>query len=219
MPSTMPDLAAIADLASEHPQLPEPTLRDLVYHAEPRLTARGETIPPNGFAPCIVRIGRRVLIDRDAFAVWIEQRRAAPISELNRASSWPTSQNRFRRAPRPLGQPTYPPVGTRQRLGKAAVWGTGPTLLGGVARHSPIHRSRRGAAGRGSHPVGRRKCPNPVYRAPLIPWKRRGRLRRTSASTTPSTTASHFERFLAARSSCGLICARNSAARTTGRWW
>jgi len=35
MPSTMPDLAAIADLASEHPQLPEPTLRDLVYHAEP----------------------------------------------------------------------------------------------------------------------------------------------------------------------------------------
>ena len=87
MPTTLPHLAAIAELASEQPQLPEPTLRDLVYHAERRLTANGETIPPNGFAPCIVRIGRRVLIDRDAFALWLEQRRAAPISELNRASS------------------------------------------------------------------------------------------------------------------------------------
>lgn len=60
---------------------------DLVYHAEPRLTARGETIPPNGFAPCIVRIGRRILIDRGAFALWIEQRRAAPIAELNRTAA------------------------------------------------------------------------------------------------------------------------------------
>jgi hypothetical protein len=81
---SIPDLVAISDLANEHPRFPELTLRDLVYHAEPRLTARGETIPPNGFAPCIVRIGRRVLIDRNAFALWIEQRRVAPLSELDR---------------------------------------------------------------------------------------------------------------------------------------
>ena len=86
MPATrIPDLAAISDLAREHPRFTELTLRDLVYHAEPRLTARGETIAPNGFAPCIVRIGRRVLIDRAAFAKWIEQRRAAPLEELRRA--------------------------------------------------------------------------------------------------------------------------------------
>jgi len=83
MSAPLPDLVAIPDLASESPQFPEPTLRDLVYHAEPRLTARGETIPPNGFAPCIVRIGRRVLIDRTALAAWIEQRRAAPLTELD----------------------------------------------------------------------------------------------------------------------------------------
>jgi len=56
-----PDLAAIADLAYENPQFPEPTLRDLVYHAEPRLAARGETIPPNGFAPCIASLERGAL--------------------------------------------------------------------------------------------------------------------------------------------------------------
>jgi len=82
--TSIPELAAIADLARENPRFPELTLRDLVYHAEPRLTARGETIPPNGFAPCIVRIGRRVLIDRAAFAKWIEQRRGAPLAELDR---------------------------------------------------------------------------------------------------------------------------------------
>jgi len=87
MSNTIPDLAAIADLASENPQFPEPTLRDLVYHAAPRLTARGETIPPNGFAPCIVRIGRRVLIDRRALALWLEQRRAAPLAELETAAA------------------------------------------------------------------------------------------------------------------------------------
>ena len=86
MQATLPKLAAIAELASENPHLPEPTLRDLVYHAEPRLSARGETIPPNGFAPCIVRIGRRVLIDRDALKMWIEQGRAAPLTELGRAT-------------------------------------------------------------------------------------------------------------------------------------
>lgn len=87
MAHTLPDLAAINDLARQYPQFPTPTLRDLVYHAEPRLTARGETIPPNGFAPCIVRIGRRVLIDRRAFGMWIEQRRAAPLAELEQAAA------------------------------------------------------------------------------------------------------------------------------------
>jgi len=78
--SRIPDLASVAELASEYRQFPVPTLRDLIYHSEPRLTARGETIPPNGFATCIVRVGRRVLIDRDQLACWLERGRAAPLA-------------------------------------------------------------------------------------------------------------------------------------------
>lgn len=85
--SRIPDLASVAELAREHPQFSVPTLRDLIYHAEPRLTARGEAIPANGFASCIVRVGRRVLIDRDALACWIERGRAAPLAELERAAA------------------------------------------------------------------------------------------------------------------------------------
>jgi hypothetical protein len=83
MATLFPDLAAVRELASEFRQFPAPTLRDLIYHAEPRTSARGEIIPPNGFGPCIVRLGRRVLIDRGAFAKWIDQRRVAPLSELD----------------------------------------------------------------------------------------------------------------------------------------
>jgi hypothetical protein len=85
--SRIPDLASVAELASEQPQFSVPTLRDLIYHSEARLTARGETIAPNGFASCIVRVGRRVLIDRDAFASWIERGRAAPLAEPARVAA------------------------------------------------------------------------------------------------------------------------------------
>lgn len=85
MQTSLPDLVTVADLAKENPRtLSEPTLRDLIYHAEPRVTARGETVPANGFAPCIVRIGRRILIDRNAFAQRLEKGRAAPLSDLQK---------------------------------------------------------------------------------------------------------------------------------------
>ena len=87
MSAPLPDLAAVSDLANENPKLSEPVLRDLIYHASPRITARGETIPANGFAPCIVRIGRRVLIDRNAFARWIEKGRVAPLDQLDRTAA------------------------------------------------------------------------------------------------------------------------------------
>lgn len=85
--SRIPDLASIAELATEHPQFPTASLRDLIYHSEPRLTARGASIQANGFASCIVRVGRRVLIDRDAFASWLEKGRAAPLADLERAAA------------------------------------------------------------------------------------------------------------------------------------
>ena len=87
MSASIPSLAAVRDLAREHPQFGEASLRDWIYHSTPRLNARGETIPPNGFAPCMVRVGRRVLIDRDAFARWIERGRVAPLAKLDRRAA------------------------------------------------------------------------------------------------------------------------------------
>jgi hypothetical protein len=78
MRSELQDLVSIADLAREFPAMSASSIRDLVYHSTARMSARGDPIPPNGFAVCIVRIGKRVLIDRRAFAAWIEARRAAP---------------------------------------------------------------------------------------------------------------------------------------------
>jgi hypothetical protein len=82
MPQRIPNLGQVSDIARENGSFSESSLRDLIYHAVPRLSARGEQIPPNGFGSCIVRVGRRVLIDREAFATWLERGRVAPISEL-----------------------------------------------------------------------------------------------------------------------------------------
>lgn len=58
-----------------------PALRNLILNAEDRQNSRGERIPGNGLAEsgAIVRVGRRVLIDEQAFFRWIarQQKRAA----------------------------------------------------------------------------------------------------------------------------------------------
>lgn len=60
----------------------EPSLRNLILNSADRLTSRGERIPGNGLAEAgaIIRVGRRVLIDEQAFFRWIaeqQKRRAA----------------------------------------------------------------------------------------------------------------------------------------------
>ena len=84
MHGKIPNLASTKAFSTAHPEFPENTVRDWIYHAEERITARGEPIPPNGFASCIVRVGRLVFIDLDALAVWLERGRAAPLAELER---------------------------------------------------------------------------------------------------------------------------------------
>ena len=81
---THPDLCTVADFARDNPAFSVACIRDLIYHARPHLNSRGDATPTNGFAPCIVRIGRRILIDRRAFALWVELQRAAPLSDLKR---------------------------------------------------------------------------------------------------------------------------------------
>ena len=67
MDPKIPRLVSVKRLAELHPEIfPQARTRDLIYHAELRISARGETIPPNGFASCVVRAAGCVLIDLDA---------------------------------------------------------------------------------------------------------------------------------------------------------
>lgn len=62
-------LRTVAQLASELPAFDEAALRRLIFHAQ-----------ENGFEPAIVRVGRRVLIDVNAFNEWLEGQRMRPTS-------------------------------------------------------------------------------------------------------------------------------------------
>ncbi|MCP4600485.1 MAG: DNA-binding protein [Proteobacteria bacterium] len=57
-------LLTVRELCTEHPWPSESGLRWLNFNAK-----------DNGLAGCIIRIGRRVLIDEKSFLVWAEQHR------------------------------------------------------------------------------------------------------------------------------------------------
>ncbi len=77
MHPNIPRLVSVKRLAELYPeQFPQARTRDLIYHSVPRISARGEAIPPNGFASCIVRRGGKVELDLDAIPLWVEQCRA-----------------------------------------------------------------------------------------------------------------------------------------------
>lgn len=59
-------LLTVQQFSDKHPAWTEPALRNLIFHSKSRKTSRGR-IPGNGFAPAIVRLGRKVLIDEDKF--------------------------------------------------------------------------------------------------------------------------------------------------------
>jgi hypothetical protein len=65
----------IAQLAAD-PDCPfsEGGLRWQIFNAHPRISSRGDT-PGNGLAPAIVRVGRKVLIDKAAFLGWLDNHR------------------------------------------------------------------------------------------------------------------------------------------------
>jgi len=71
--ATPRDLLTVAQFAERRPAWSQPALRNLILNAEDRLNSRGERIPGNGLtqAGAIVRVGRRVLIDEQAFFRWI----------------------------------------------------------------------------------------------------------------------------------------------------
>ena len=74
------DLRTIRQFTQRHTAFTEPGIRNLVLNAEERLNSRGESIPGNGLAEAgaIVRVGRRVLIDEQAFFRWIARLNQRP---------------------------------------------------------------------------------------------------------------------------------------------
>lgn len=67
------DLFPVEQFSARRPAWTEPALRNLILNARDRVSSRGERIPGNGLAEAgaIVRVGRRVLIDEQAFFRWI----------------------------------------------------------------------------------------------------------------------------------------------------
>ncbi len=67
------DLFPVRDFCTRRPAWTEAALRNLLLNARDRLNSRGERIKGNGLAEAgaIVRVGRRVLIDENAFFRWL----------------------------------------------------------------------------------------------------------------------------------------------------
>lgn len=74
------DLFPVEQFSARRPAWTKPALRNLILNARDRVSSRGERVPGNGLAAAgaIIRVGRRVLIDEEAFFRWIaaQQKRA-----------------------------------------------------------------------------------------------------------------------------------------------
>src|SRR5438874_742793 len=80
---SIPRLVSVRRLAELCPDaFPEARTRDLIYHAQERVSARGEPIPPNGFGSCVIKKAGRVLVDLDTLPTWLDSGRMAPAAQL-----------------------------------------------------------------------------------------------------------------------------------------
>ena len=59
---TIPTLSTVKQFSIDHPAFSEGGLRHLIFHEH-----------ENGFHKCIRRVGRRVLIDEQAFFEWVAE--------------------------------------------------------------------------------------------------------------------------------------------------
>lgn len=69
-------VATVAQLAAAYPVFTQAAIRDLIFKAADRFNSKGDRIPGNGLAEAgaILRVGRKVLIDLDAFESWLDSR-------------------------------------------------------------------------------------------------------------------------------------------------
>lgn len=84
--TVIPALFDVAGFVDKHRTwTTQPAVRNLILNSADRISSRGERIAGNGLAEAgaIVRIGRKVLIDEQAFFRWLadqqkQRRKAAP---------------------------------------------------------------------------------------------------------------------------------------------
>lgn len=70
-----PSLYTVKAFSAKHAAagFTEGSLRAIIFEASPRESSHG-TIPGNGFAPAIVRVGRKVLLDESKFFAVIREK-------------------------------------------------------------------------------------------------------------------------------------------------
>lgn len=69
----MPRLFTVSQFSERHPAFSMPAVRNYILNARDRTNSRGQRIAGNGLfeSGAVIRIGRRVLIDEQAFFAWI----------------------------------------------------------------------------------------------------------------------------------------------------
>jgi hypothetical protein len=86
-PETASRLLTVKQFPLMHPAFTEPALRNLIFKADNRSSSRGE-IAGNGLleSGAIIRIGRRILIDEQAFFAWVRGNAAVPSQGVGASS-------------------------------------------------------------------------------------------------------------------------------------
>lgn len=81
------DLFTVEQFSERHLAWTQAALRNLILNAADRMNSRGERISGNGLAEtgAIVRVGRRVLIDENAFFRWIVLQQKRPTAQTYRS--------------------------------------------------------------------------------------------------------------------------------------
>jgi hypothetical protein len=65
-------ILTVKQLSDRNPAFSQGSIRALIFNAKPRKSTTGE-IPGNGLDDCIVRIGRKLLINEVKFHLWLER--------------------------------------------------------------------------------------------------------------------------------------------------
>jgi hypothetical protein len=67
----IPTLLTVRQFSEKHRAFSQGSLRQLVFASQPHKTSRG-LLPGNGIGICLVRIGRKLLIDEAKFFAWLD---------------------------------------------------------------------------------------------------------------------------------------------------
>jgi len=95
MPPTK-KLLLVRQLSSNHPAFTENALRALIYASKSRKRSASKSgladIPGNGLAHAIIKLGRRVLIDEQAFLEWVNSHAVERVSKVGTLDELPRNR-------------------------------------------------------------------------------------------------------------------------------